>query len=182
MKTNKKGFTLIELLVVIAIIGLLSTVVMVSLNRARAKARDARKMTDFRQIQSALEQYFDANGYYPYTVDCSATSDSGWVYDSGATGYTPDGIVLSWSDLETQLAPYIKLPKSPGSGSYSYGATQKDYKLSVSLETDTDKMLNDNGCYPRTGTSCTGLSYEVFNGLKGTARDWTCVKNMCYGF
>lgn len=179
---NKKGFTLIELLVVIAIVGLLSTVVMASLNKARAKSRDSRKMADFRQIQNALEQYFDTNGYYPYTIDCSVAGESGWVYDNNTTGYTPDGIVKTWTDLETLLAPYIKLPKTPGAGSYGYGATQKDYKIMVSLETDNDKMLNDNGCYPRVGTTCTSLSYEVFSGIRGTGRNWTCMSHMCTGF
>lgn len=52
---NKKGFTLIELLVVIAIIGLLSTLAVVSLNSARAKARDARRMSDVKQVSTVFE-------------------------------------------------------------------------------------------------------------------------------
>ena len=61
-KKNQKfltGFTLIELLVVIAIIGLLATIVMVSLNTARGKARDARRMGDIKQMMLALEMYYD---------------------------------------------------------------------------------------------------------------------------
>lgn len=64
---NKKGFTLVELLVVIAIIGLLSTIAFISLNRARAKARDAKRISDVRQLQSALELYYNdqSNPSYP---------------------------------------------------------------------------------------------------------------------
>jgi prepilin-type N-terminal cleavage/methylation domain-containing protein len=55
LKKSKGGFTLIELLVVIAIISLLSSVVFASLNSARAKARDAKRVSDLQQIRYALE-------------------------------------------------------------------------------------------------------------------------------
>lgn len=63
--STKRGFTLIELLVVIAIIGILSSVVLASLNSAREKSRDAKKVSDIKQVQLALELYFDSNSEYP---------------------------------------------------------------------------------------------------------------------
>lgn len=66
MKKNK-GFTLIELLVVIAIIGILASIVLASLNSARKKGRDARRVADINQIKLALELSFDANRSYPLT-------------------------------------------------------------------------------------------------------------------
>jgi prepilin-type N-terminal cleavage/methylation domain-containing protein len=65
MKNNKSGFTLIELLVVIAIIGLLSTLSVLALNTARAKARDAKRISDVKQIQTALEMYYNDVSDYP---------------------------------------------------------------------------------------------------------------------
>jgi prepilin-type N-terminal cleavage/methylation domain-containing protein len=80
---KQKGFTLIELLVVIAIIGLISSVVLASLNTARIKGRDARRISDIKQLQIALEFYYDKNGYYPpfdYTADRAGGGD-GWASD-----------------------------------------------------------------------------------------------------
>jgi len=64
-----KGFTLIELLVVIAIIGLLSTLAVVALNSARQKARDAKRVADIKQVQTALELFYNDNSGYPWTPD-----------------------------------------------------------------------------------------------------------------
>ena len=61
----KKGFTLIELLVVVAIIGMLSSVVLSSLNAARANARDARRIQDARQALTALDLYYNVHNSYP---------------------------------------------------------------------------------------------------------------------
>ena len=64
----KKAFTLIELLVVIAVIALLSTLSVVALSSARAKSRDARRLSDIKQIQTALEMYLDSSGTYPASL------------------------------------------------------------------------------------------------------------------
>lgn len=72
---TQKGFTLIELLVVIAIIGILSSVVLVSLNTARAKSRDAGRITAIKQVQNALALYYvDRNDYPPIAQnECGGT-------------------------------------------------------------------------------------------------------------
>ena len=65
---NQSGFTLIELLVVIAIIGLLASVVLLALNGARAKARDAKRIADVRQLASAFELFYNDFNSYPSAV------------------------------------------------------------------------------------------------------------------
>ncbi len=71
MAKNKKcckkcscGFTLIELLVVIAIIGILSTIVLVSLNTARTKAADVTVKADLKTIAPQAEMVYDDTGKY----------------------------------------------------------------------------------------------------------------------
>lgn len=103
MTKYKKGFTLIELLVVISIIGVLSSVVLVSVNSARLKADDARRISDLKEIAHAIDMYYSDNGSYPingFTSTCD-----------GATGLPRD-----WSaSFKNALVPkYIKeLPLDP---------------------------------------------------------------------
>ncbi|MBI4224777.1 MAG: type II secretion system protein [Candidatus Sungbacteria bacterium] len=76
-----QGFTLIELLVVISIIGVLASIVLASLNSARVKARDARRIADLNQIRTALNFYYDSNNAYP--------SVGGWVYSISSSAWIP---------------------------------------------------------------------------------------------
>ncbi len=89
MKKTNKGFTLIELLVVIAIIGLLATLSVVALNNARERARDSRRVSDVKQIQTALELYYNANPTigYPATLAVLVTEN---LMDPIPTPPTPD--------------------------------------------------------------------------------------------
>ena len=119
MNTKRKGFTLIELLVVIAIIGILATLAVVALQQARKNARDAKRIADVRQMQTALELFFNDNQYYPSTVTAGNTiAISGVTYmNIVPTAPTPaDGICTSASNTYT----YIPQGVTAGAGYASY--------------------------------------------------------------
>jgi len=88
MKT--RGFTLIELLVVIAIIGLLSSIVLASLSTARAKARDARRLSDMHQLQNALELYRTSHAAYPPSAGNGSMSALNVLVTDGNISKLPD--------------------------------------------------------------------------------------------
>jgi prepilin-type N-terminal cleavage/methylation domain-containing protein len=73
-----RGFTLIELLVVISIIGMLASVVLVSLQGARSKAKDTKLILELKELQKAMELYKLDNGRYPGDGYWHAYTDCGF--------------------------------------------------------------------------------------------------------
>jgi prepilin-type N-terminal cleavage/methylation domain-containing protein len=82
MFNRQRGFTLIELLVVIAIIGILSSVVLASLNTARDKGADAAIKSNLNNIRAQAEIVFDDDGNYDAV--CEDANVSRAVDEAGA--------------------------------------------------------------------------------------------------
>ncbi len=118
------GFTLIELLVVIAIIGILAAIVLYSLNSARSKSRDGKRLADVRQIMTALDLYYTDNGGYP-----------------DASGGQPSG--GNWLNF-LAIYPEYPLPSGLNCGATSYVYepvnNNTDYALVFCLENVTNGL------------------------------------------
>jgi len=144
-----RGFTLIELLVVIAIIGVLSSVVLASLNSARQKGRDAKRISDLKQIQLALELYYDANGQYPSALSTSTLVTPGYIAALPQDPVTNTGY---W------YTPYAVTGSATVCSSYHIG---------TSLEGDTNSVFNSDSDIAAAPTGygiCTGGPTGDFDG------------------
>jgi prepilin-type N-terminal cleavage/methylation domain-containing protein len=143
---KKRGFTLIELLVVIAIIGMLSSIVLVSMGGARTKARNAKRQADLRQIVSAMEMAYD-----------DATTTCG-----GPDSYPIKGTNGTWYDIRdsTNGIPQI----CPGTGQY-LNPTPDD-----PISTMHYKWMGNNGtCAAVTPNLPAGQWYCIYATLEGGA-------------
>jgi len=158
-----KGFTLVELLVVFAIIGILSSIVLVSLVSSRVKERDAKRLADMRQIVVGLDFYLDVYKAYPPVTGVTAAAR----WQELKECLEGDGVACP-DNTESQSFMAL-VPTDPlGSGSFVYdyspNASRGQFVLKAVLEKTNHPALivDTNGPQPLfNNIDCTDPSYCV---------------------
>jgi prepilin-type N-terminal cleavage/methylation domain-containing protein len=102
MKKYTRGFTLIELLVVIAIIGILASIVLVSLNSARQKGKDARIISDVQQVRTAFESGYNGTNYPDLQPTAGSGAQTGVAGSIVAAGPTNAALSSLGTDVTNQ--------------------------------------------------------------------------------
>ncbi len=143
-KNTKKAFTLIELLMVISIIGILSSIVLISVSAVRKNARDAVRKSDLSQISKALEVYqISHNGVYPAISGIFETSMGICNPVSNCTGNNWDSTSNLIKNLKDEENIEIMIdPLNKGEYYYLYdvdcsGGICDSYQLQAKLEDGT---------------------------------------------
>jgi type IV pilus assembly protein PilA len=116
------GFTLVEFMVVIAIIGLLSSVILTTLNRGRVKARDVKRVTDVQAIVTALQLFYSEHRRFPcHEVDSSYSSANflGILEDEGLISEVPIDPINTYAGLLYYYYLSYHSPDNDACGQYA---------------------------------------------------------------
>ena len=148
---SKRGFTILELLVVLAIIGLLAGLLLPALSAAREKARVAKVNVELRQIEVALEMYFeDHERYPPVRVSCNTSERDHWcqlppelVQGGYLSGGGRNGMSCGMEDPFNPGHTY----KYAAIGPYLLNGSLQDENFAMFLPEDFPTCQSPNGNY-----------------------------------
>lgn len=128
--TFRRAFTILEVLIVVAVFGLLATLAVLSLSRARASLRDAQRLSDISTVRAGLSQYWLEKATYP-------ESEEIMIGSTMANKFTASGFVTQ-SDPSTPV--YLQfISGGPKSGEYyRYRGGASGYSVRFQTETKTD--------------------------------------------
>lgn len=140
LKKFKVGFTLIELLVVISVIGILATVIVTSLSGARVKSRDAKRIADLKNIQLALQYYYDKYGTFVVAGTGWAGGGNGWMGYEGGAPYT---VAVTRGLYNEGFLPVPLIDDPQGSPSYMIYTCEagQAYAISATKENPTPQDI-----------------------------------------
>ena len=96
-KNKKWGFTLIEMIVVVGIIGILSTLLLVSVGGIRKNAVDTRRKSNLENVRGAATMYYSVKSSWPdvsggWAGLIQVLSNQGYLTESVLTDEDGDGV------------------------------------------------------------------------------------------
>jgi len=118
LKKRDQGFTIVELLIVIVVIGILALLVITTYSGIQAKARNAKRGSDIKSLQTQIEAFFSQNGYYPSLGDLNGAS-----WRSTNMKSLDSNAIVDPSEQSTCLTNDNCLKSSAQAKAYSYVVT-----------------------------------------------------------
>jgi prepilin-type N-terminal cleavage/methylation domain-containing protein len=104
LKKRNQGFTIVELLIVIVVIGILALLVITTYSGIQAKARNSKRASDVKSLQTHVEAFFSQSGYYPSRADMNTaswrTTNPCLVTNAAAKAYSYDVLNAAGTSCE----------------------------------------------------------------------------------
>jgi general secretion pathway protein G len=128
LSKHDKGFTIVELLIVIVVIGILALLVITTYSGIQQKARNSKRASDIKSLQTNIEAYFTQSSHYPSLADMNTAS----FLTSNMKSLDQNALIDPLNPTQSKT-----LVATPAAKSYSYAPTQSDGSTSCASDDTT---------------------------------------------